>query len=120
MVRFILRALFTAAVALGLSYVLPGIHIHDYWSAIILIFVLGILNAVIRPLLVLLTLPATILTFGLFLLVINAVIILIGNEILGDRRFKVDGFWAALLFSLILSLINSFLDRKERQENLRG
>lgn len=119
MVRFILRALFTAAVALGLSHILPGIHITDYWSAIILIMVLAVLNAIVKPLLILLTLPATILSFGLFLFVINAVIILIGNEILGDHRFKVDGFWAALLFSVILSLLNSILDKKEKQQNIR-
>lgn len=114
MLRFILRSLFTAAVALGLSHVLPGIHITNYWTAIILILVLSLLNAFVKPLLVLLTLPLTVFTFGIFLFVVNAVIILIGSELV--KGFQVDSFWRALLFSIILSLLNSFLDRKEREQ----
>jgi len=114
MLRFILRSLFTAAVALGLSHVLPGIHITNYWTAIILILVLSLLNAFVKPLLVLFTLPLTVFTFGIFLFVINAVIILIGSEIV--KGFRVDSFWWALLFSVILSLLNSFLDKKEREQ----
>ncbi|HEY8388718.1 MAG TPA: phage holin family protein, partial [Parasegetibacter sp.] len=112
MVQFILRILFNAAVAIGLSYVLPGISITDYWTAIILVLVLSVLNAIVKPLLVLLTLPVTIFTFGLFLFVINALIIIIGSKVV--KGFEVDGFWWALLFSIILSIVNSFLDRKER------
>lgn len=113
-----LRALFTAAVAFGLSHVLPGIHITNYWTAIIVILVLAILNVFVKPLLVLLTLPLTIFTFGIFLFVINAVIILIGSEFV--KGFRVDGFWWALLFSVILSLLNSFLDKKEREQEERA
>jgi putative membrane protein len=84
-----------------------GIHIDSFWTAIILALVLAILNGIVKPILVILTLPITILTFGLFLFVINAVIILIaGNFIHG---FRVDGFWWALLFSLLLSFISSIL-----------
>lgn len=113
MVRFVLRTLFTAAVALGLSHVLPGIRITDYWAAILIILVLSLLNTFVKPLLILLTLPLTVFTFGLFLFVINALMILLGSEIV--KGFEVSNFWYALLFSIILSILNSFLDRKERE-----
>ncbi len=105
--NFIIRLIITGAVAFGLTSFLPGIHIDSFWTAIILALVLAILNSIVKPILVILTLPITILTFGLFLFVINALIILIaGNFIHG---FKVDGFWWALLFSLLLSIIFSIL-----------
>lgn len=105
--NFIIRLIITGAVAFGLTSFLPGIHIDSFWTAIILALVLAILNSIVKPILVILTLPITILTFGLFLFVINALIILIaGNFIHG---FKVDGFWWALLFSLLLSIISSIL-----------
>ncbi len=105
--NFIIKLIITGAVAFGLTSFLPGIHINSFWTAVVLALVLAVLNAIIKPILVILTLPITILTFGLFLFVINAVIILIaGNFIDG---FKVDGFWWALLFSLLLSIISSIL-----------
>ncbi len=105
--NFIIRLIITGAVAFGLTSFLPGIHIDSFWTAIILALVLAILNSIVKPILVILTFPITILTFGLFLFVINALIILIaGNFING---FKVDGFWWALLFSLLLSIISSIL-----------
>jgi putative membrane protein len=118
MLKFILRTLFTAAVALGLSHVLPGIHITNYWSAIVLMLVLSLLNTFIKPLLIVLTLPATIFTFGLFLFVINALIILLGSSFV--KGFEVDGFWWALLFSVILSILNAFLNQKEREVEERN
>lgn len=90
------------------SYWLPGIEIDGFLSALILAMVLAVLNAVVRPVLVLLTIPITIFTLGLFLLVINALIIIIAGELV--IGFRVDGFFAALLFSLILSLVTSILD----------
>ncbi len=105
--NFIIRLIITGAVAFGLTSFLPGIHIDSFWTAIILALVLAILNSIVKPILVILTFPITILTFGLFLFVINALIILIaGNFIHG---FVVDGFWWALLFSLLLSIISSIL-----------
>ncbi len=105
--NFIIRLIITGAVAFGLTSFLPGIHIDSFWTAIVLALVLAILNSIVKPILVILTLPITILTFGLFLFVINALIILMaGNFIHG---FKVDGFWWALLFSLLLSIISSIL-----------
>lgn len=89
------------------GYLLPGVHIASFTAALVAAVVLGILNAVIKPILLLLTLPITILTLGLFALVINAVVILVASELVSG--FKVDGFWWALLFSIILSIVNGFL-----------
>jgi putative membrane protein len=72
--NFVLRILITAVVAFALSSVLPGIHIHSFGTAIVLSLVLAILNFLLKPILIILTLPITILTFGLFLLIINAIL----------------------------------------------
>ena len=105
--NFIIRLIITGAVAYALTSFLPGIHINSFWTAVVLALVLAILNTIIKPILIILTLPLTILTFGLFLFVINAVIILLASEFI--RGFSVDGFWWALLFSLLLSIISSIL-----------
>lgn len=106
--NLIIRLLLTALAVVILSNVLPGIELSQgFTSAIILAIVLGILNAILKPILVILTLPITILTLGLFLLVINAFIILVAGEFLSG--FSVSGFWTALLFSLLLSFLQSLL-----------
>ena len=114
--KFVLHILMTAVVAFALSYVLPGIHIHSFWTAIVLSLVLAFLHFLLKPILIILTLPITILTFGLFLFVINALIVLLAGNFV--RGFEVDGFGWALLFSLLLSLLTSLLykdrDREER------
>ena len=74
--NFILRIIITAVVAFGLSYILRGIHIDTFWTAIILSIVLAILNVLIKPILIILTFPITLVTLGLFLFVINAGMIL--------------------------------------------
>jgi putative membrane protein len=114
MVKFILKILFTAVVILGLAHLLPGVHINTYWTAVIVALVLAVLNAFIRPILIFLTLPATLLTFGLFLFVINAGIILLDAYFV--RGFTIDNFWWALLFSILLSVILSFFDGLEKQQ----
>lgn len=80
---------------------------EGFLAAVIIALVLSLLNMIVRPILILLTIPLTVLTLGLFLLVINAVIILIADSIIPG--FSVQGFWWALLFSLILSLTNALL-----------
>ncbi len=97
-----------SAVAIIISaYIIPGIRVPNFTTALITALVLGILNAVIKPLLLLLTLPVNILTLGLFTLVINAVIIMLVASLVPE--FQVDGFLAALLFAVVLSVINSLL-----------
>src|SRR3989344_6734121 len=90
------------------GYILPGVHINSFVTAIVVAIVLGILNTFVKPILVILTLPITLITFGLFALVINTIIILVVASIVPG--FRVDGFLWALAFSLVLSLVNSFLN----------
>lgn len=108
--KFLLRILITTVNVFVLASILPGIYITDIFTAIIVAVVLALLNGFIKPLLILFTLPATILTLGLFLFVINACIILVDAHFV--HGFKVDGFWYALLFSILLSFFNSFVQKR--------
>jgi putative membrane protein len=112
--NIILRIIISAVVAFALSYILSGVHIQSFITALILAIVLGILNLFVKPILIILTLPITIFTFGLFLFVINALIILLAAKFVNG--FRVDGFWWALLFSLLLSVLTSFLYKKSTQK----
>jgi putative membrane protein len=103
--KLLLRLLVTAGLVLLIANFLSGVHVASFTTAIIVAFVLGLLNLFIKPILVILTLPVTIITLGLFLLVINAIIILLCTNIVGG--FAVDSFWTALLFSVILSILQS-------------
>lgn len=89
------------------AYILPGIHLRDFWTALVVAVVLGVINTFIRPIILILTLPINILTLGLFTFVILGGIILLVSSIVPG--FQVDGFWWALAFALLLSLINSFI-----------
>jgi putative membrane protein len=109
----LLRIVISAIVAFALSYILSGVHIQSFVTALILAVVLGLLNIFVKPLLIILTLPITIFTFGLFLFVINALIILLAAKFVNG--FRVDGFWWALLFSLLLSILTSFFYKKSTQ-----
>lgn len=111
--NFILRIIISAVVAFGLSYLLSGVHIDKFSTALLVALVLAVLNAFIKPIIVVLTLPITIFTFGLFLFVINAAIILLAAKFISG--FKVDGFWWALLFSFLLSIITSLLYRPKKE-----
>ena len=112
--KFIMRIMVTSIIAFGLSYILSGVHIDTFWTAIILAIVLAILNAIVKPVFIFLTLPITIVTFGLFLFVINAGMILLAAKFV--KGFEVDGFWWALLFSLLLSIVTSVLYKEEKNE----
>jgi putative membrane protein len=112
-IRFLLNGL---AVFLT-AYLLPNVDVDGYGTALIVALVLSIANVIVKPILILFTIPITILTLGLFLLVINAIIILLADYLVDG--FFVDGFWWALLFSLILSIFNSLFedltkDKKDR------
>jgi len=87
--------------------ILPGFHVDDFGSALVAVLVIGLVNALVKPLFIILTLPATILTLGLFLLVINALMLMLASSI--TPGFRVDGFGTAILGSILLSLITSFL-----------
>ena len=103
--NLIIKIVVTAILVMLIASFIPGIHVAGFTTALIVAVVLGLLNIFIKPILVVLTLPATVFTLGLFLLVINAVIILLCAKIVGG--FRVDSFWTALLFSIILSVLQS-------------
>lgn len=110
--NFILKIVLTAVAVLVIAHFLPGVSVVNFTSSVIVAVVLALLRVTIKPLLIILTLPVTILTLGLFLLVINALIILLADNLIDG--FHVTGFWVALIFSLILSvfeaILYSFLD----------
>jgi len=112
--NFLIKILITTVNAFILAHILPGIKIDSFFTAIIVAVVLAVLDAFVKPLLILLTLPATILTLGLFLFVINAVIILIAENFVDG--FRVESFWFALLFSILLSFFNSFVHKQAFKE----
>lgn len=94
-------AVFTAA------YLLSGVHVENFTAALVTALVIGIFNAILKPILIILTLPITILTVGLFTFVIQAILILLTDKIVPG--FSVDGFGWALILSLVLAAINFFL-----------
>lgn len=114
-IRFLLNGL---AVFLT-AYLLPGVNVDGYGTALIVALILSIVNILVKPILIVLTIPITIVTLGLFLLVINAFLILLVESLVSG--FTVDGFWWALLFSLILSIFNSLFDdlSKPREDRNR-
>ncbi|WP_179021090.1 phage holin family protein [Winogradskyella forsetii] len=103
--NLILRLLLNALAVFILAHILTGVTVDGYLGAIIVAVVLAILNLLVKPILVILTLPATIITLGLFLLVINALIILLADKLIDG--FGVSGFWTAILFSILLSILQS-------------
>ena len=96
-----------AVALLVVAYILPGIVVASFWSAMWAALVLGLINILVKPLFVLLTLPITIVTVGLFLFVINALMFWLAGSIL--KGFQVNGFWWAVLGALFYSLISGFL-----------
>lgn len=103
----ILRIIVTACLVFSIAHFLPGVHVAGPFTAMVVAVVLGMLNIFIKPIMVLLTLPFTIITLGLFLLVINALVILLCTKIVGG--FVVDTFWVAMFFSVILSILQSLV-----------
>ena len=106
--KLLTRILVTSGLVLLIAHFMPGVHVAGFTTALIVAVVLGLLNIFIKPILVILTLPVTILTLGLFLLVINALIILLCTNIVGG--FSVDSFWTAFLFSIVLSLSQAIMN----------
>lgn len=99
----------SAIVILIASQILPGVHVDNFINALIVAVVLGIINAFIKPVILIFTLPINILTLGLFTFVINALLVMLTSYIV--KGFVVDGFLWALIFSIVLSLINIVLDK---------
>jgi len=96
----------------AVSYILPGIGVDSFMTALIVAVVMAVLNVTVKPLLILITIPLTIITFGLFLLVVNVLVLYVADYFIDG--FHIAGFWWALLFSLLVSLVNSILFKPGR------
>jgi putative membrane protein len=101
---FLIQWVVSGAAIIITAYLLPGVAVEGFLAALVTALILGLINAVIRPILILLTLPLNILTLGLFTLVINALLIMLAATIVPG--FAVQGFWWALLFGIVLAIVN--------------
>lgn len=113
--NLIIRLLINALIILGLAWALPGIAVESYWTALIVALILGLLNIFVKPILIIFTIPITILTLGLFLFIINALIIMLAGYMIDG--FSVNGFWWALLFSILMTVLNSVLEGSRRDSD---
>ncbi len=117
----IIKLLLNAIAVVVLAKLLNGVEVDSYLTAIIVAVVLSVLNLLVKPFLVILTLPITLLTLGLFLLVVNALIILLADQLIDG--FYVSSIWTAILFSILLSILESILqslvkeDKNKRHQN---
>ena len=110
MINILINWLVSALLVLAVAYVLPGISVESFWVALVVALVLGLINAIIKPLAVFLTLPIFVLTLGLFTFVIDALLVMLAGYVVPG--FEVSSFWWALLFALILSIVNSLVKGK--------
>lgn len=112
--KVLLRTLLSALAVIALAHFLPGVHVDNFVTAIWVAIALGIFNFFVKPFLIILTLPITIITLGFFLLVVNALIIQLADYFISG--FQVDGLWWAILFSLLLSLLQSLLFKMLKED----
>ncbi|MDO4224852.1 MAG: phage holin family protein [Bergeyella zoohelcum] len=106
--KLVIRLLITAGSAYFLKEILKGVEFDSFWAAIVFAIILGILNAIVTPILKILSFPITLLTLGLFSLIINALITLLADHFV--EGMQIDGFLPALIFSILLSIITSVLN----------
>jgi putative membrane protein len=114
--KILIKLLLNAIAVMVLAEILNGVFVESYLTSLLVAVLLSVLNIFVKPILVILTLPVTILTLGLFLFVINALIILLADELIDG--FRVDGIWTAILFSVLLcilqSILHTFIKSKKR------
>lgn len=108
LLRFLGKILVTAFAAIVAARFVPGVHVNGGWTPIVLAIVLALLNGFVKPILVFLTIPISILTLGLFLIVINIIIVLLAAHIV--KGFHVDGWLSALFFSIVVSVVTYLMD----------
>ncbi|MEO5592367.1 MAG: phage holin family protein [Chitinophagaceae bacterium] len=108
MKNFLIKTLIIAAAVVLASYFLPGVAVDRFTTALLVALVLSVLNFFVKPILIILTLPVTIITLGLFLFIVNAIIIVLAGKLVAG--FRVDSIWWALLFSLLLSFFTYILE----------
>lgn len=112
--NFLIKIIISTLSVLVASYILKGVQVDSFTTALIVAMVLGLLNVVLKPILFLLSLPAILFSFGLFLIVINVAIILIADRLI--EGFHVNGFWWALLFSVVMWIVSSILNMIKQQD----
>ena len=105
--NLLVKILLSSVAVVIASYLLPGVAVDSFMTAIIIAVILSLLNVTVKPILIIFTIPLTVFTLGLFLIVINALIVLIADSLISG--FQVHNFWWALLFSILLSIINALL-----------
>ncbi|BAT51170.1 hypothetical protein NOS3756_00920 [Nostoc sp. NIES-3756] len=110
MKHFLFTWLGTALALLITAHIVPGFTVNGFITALIAVIVIGLVNALIRPILSILSFPITLLTFGLFTFVINALTLWLASAITPGSDFKIEGFLAALLGSIVLSIVSSFIN----------
>lgn len=110
--------LINALVLLGIAYLVPGIEVKSFYTALILALLLGLVNVFLRPLLIVLTLPLNILTLGLFTFFINAFLFWLLSTVV--KGFDVANFWAAFLGALLITLVSWLLNQLIRDNNPHG
>lgn len=108
--KSIARFFVTVICVMITAYILPGIEVGDVWAAILVAAILGLLNMFVKPILVLFTIPITFFTLGLFLLVINGFTVWLTAKLLPENYFDVKSIWWAILFSVVLSVVNSITE----------
>jgi putative membrane protein len=113
--RLILIWIFNAIALLAVAYLLPGIHVDGFISALIAALLLGLINTLLRPLLILFTLPVTVLSLGQFILVINGLLFWFAGSVL--KGFEVNSFWAGMVGALLYSAFSFVLSLFLRQKN---
>lgn len=110
--KILIHWFISALAILVTAYILPGVHVGGFMTALVLAVVLGIVNAVLRPILIFLTLPITLLTMGIFVLFINALLVMLAAYIVPG--FTVVSFWWAFIFAIVLAIIDSALSMFEK------
>ena len=107
--RFFLKILVSTLAVLITAYIMPGVSVDSYTTALMVALVMALLNIFLKPILVILTVPITLFSFGFFLLIINAFILILAGKMVSG--FKIEGFWQAFFCSIVLSLITYLLER---------
>lgn len=107
--RLLLKWIISSLAIIAAAYLIPGVYVSGPWSAFWLAAFLAVINVLIKPILILLTLPINILTLGLFTFVINALLVLLASSVIAG--FQVDGFFAAMLFSIVSSVVTYLLNK---------
>lgn len=111
--RTIISLILSTLAVLVTAYLLPGTHVESFLTALVVAVVLAIINTLIFPILLIITLPINILTLGLFTLVIMALLVMLASAIVPG--FKVDSFWWAMAFAVVLAIINGFMSQVEKE-----